>query len=70
MLKNTMPSWINSCISCLMACHLVLRCKSKCCKGGCCDSDCFMEEGSSSDNNILAKNNSKTDLLASTKKKG
>ncbi len=61
-------SWASKLIDCLTACHLILRCRSKCCRG-CCDSDCFMEEASG-DNKQLKYSHSKTELSASSKKKG
>lgn len=39
-----MPSATSKIIDCLSACHIILRCKSKCCKN--CHSDCFVEEAS------------------------
>jgi len=60
-------SWLSKFIDCLSACHLILRCKSKCCKG-CCDSDCFMEEVSG--DKQLKYINSKTNISSSSKKEG
>ena len=61
-------SWASRLIDCLTACHLILRCRSKCCRGFC-DSDCFMEEAAG-DNKQLKYCDSKTELSASYKKKG
>lgn len=57
-------SWISKLLSCLGACHLILRCKSKCCRG-CCDSDCFIEEAGAGQG--LKYQHSKTDLRISKK---
>jgi hypothetical protein len=61
-------SWLKRLIECLSACHLILRCKSKCCKG-LCDSDCFMEEASG-DNKQLKYSYSKSDISIDSKKAG
>jgi hypothetical protein len=56
-------SWISKLIQCLASCHIILRCKSKCCKG-CCDSDCYAEEAG--DNKSLKYKQSKTNSQSST----
>lgn len=61
-------SWLSKFIDCLAACHLILRCKSKCCKG-CCDSDCFIEESSGNDKQLKYKH-SKSDISIDSKKDG